>query len=247
MGTFDFGNLVNIANKAVSFGLNVTTGIAKTVVEKSDFNWLSKGESDSFSLSSKNLNFDNIKSQIHSVLYSLNNNYELANGFEQLIEWAGKEDINGIPEKVHTQINSIREKIVEDGTFGKIVGSALDAAYKVGEKLGLGSIVNVVRETINPEYVKNEINTILKNIEKNFFDQIETNQNYKELRSKVFDVFSLQNILQIVENGTAFALSLGTMLTQEDGCSLDDISGLIKFCIKGTETQIETGTLKTFF
>lgn len=247
MGNFDFGNLVNIANKAVSFGFNVTTGIAKTVVENSDFKWLSGGESDSFSLTNKNLNYDSIKSTLHSVLYSLNNNYELADKFEKTIEWAGREEIKGLPNEVHKQITNIRKEIVNSGIFGKVVGGALGVAYEAGRKLGLGSIVDVVSETINPEYVKNEINNSLKNIEKNFFDKIETDQNYQELRSKVFDVFSLQNILQIIENGTAFALSLGTMLTQEEGCSLEEISGLIKFVVMGTEEQIRVGKLKTFF
>ena len=179
MWTFDFGNLVNIANKAVNFGLNVTKGVAKTVIENSDFNWLSGGESDSFSLTSKHLNLNNIKETIHSALDSINNNQELLNNFEKAMEWAGREEIKELPNEVHKQITNIRKEIVSSGIFGKVVGGALDIAYEAGRKLGLGSIVEVVSKTINPDYVTNEINNSLKNIEKNFFEKIEEDQNYQ--------------------------------------------------------------------
>lgn len=248
MGTFDFGNLVNIANKAVNFGLNVTKGVAKTVIKNSDFNWLSGGKSDSFSLSSKNIDLNNIRESMYSGLCDYTFTTGRTGKYNRLVESLNKSDLNGLPEEIHKNLCGIRKKVLTSGDFGEFVYGALNAIYEGGKNIPVvGDIVTGISQTIKPENVKKIINTSLDSLEKNFFEKIETNPNYQEFQSKVFDVFSPGNIVRIIQHISDMALLTGIAMTKEGGLQGEDITTLVNMATTSIKTQIEDGTIKTLF
>ena len=159
-----------------------------------------------------------------------------AQRYEKLLGIAENIDAKGIPEKIHEGLSNFREKVLTSPIFGEVVGGVLEVVYNIGSQLPIiGGIVSAVSSMITPNDVKTVINNTLNHIETDFFDKIESNEDYQKYREKMLEAFSLSNIVKVTHNMANTGLAAGIVATPE-GASTQDVIAAIK---AGKEQYIE--------
>lgn len=163
---------------------------------------------------------------------------DIIEGFDKLLEKESNIELNGLPDSVHNQLSMARTNILTSSTFGNVVTGVLKTACEIGEDIPIvKDVIGKISEIITPEAVGNTINKTLKALEENFFENIENDGNYNNLKNKFFEKLSLENVVNTTQRLISYSTLFATGLLTNETVTMDEVLDQVKCII-----EFETGT-----
>ena len=236
---FSIGNL-NLGNITSIFS-GGSGGNAVDAV-KDGLSLLSGGQGDSTLFSKIGETLSNFKGKVNDGLENFKSSELFSNASNTLLTMAQNFDNLEIPDKIQEAFGNLRNKIVETGIVGKVAGGALNIMYKIGGMMPspIKDVVGAMSSVVTPQAVETIINKSLTHIETQFFDQIEGNPDYQNLRKEVLETVSAENIVRVSKHLFDTSLDVGIAVTENGGTLADAKAAIEKHVAEyQADTNIE--------
>lgn len=154
-------------------------------------------------------------------------------GFDKLLGKESNIELNGLPDSVHNQLSNARTNILTSGIFGNVVTGVLNVACKIGQNIPVvKDVIGPISKMITPEVVGGMINKTLTAIEENFFQNLDNNSNYNDLKNKFFGELSLENVIEKTQLLISYTSLFAAGLLTDETLTLDEVLSEVKGVIE---------------